>query len=129
MILRERIDGLAFWEIEEDKLRFVTDEIILSMSAMYGSCMPSTELMAGYISDEIISLIRDFGYDEFTVREIILSMRMNMQEMIKNPVGDDFKPVDAPTSVCTAFLGAVLNNYKKLRNSLDRIIENHLKGY
>lgn len=129
MIMKARFDGIAFWEIEEDQHRFVTDEIIFTMAAITGCYTPSTEILAKYLSDGIVSLIQDFGYDQLTVKEINLAIRLNVNPALKNPAGEDLICIAAPNIACVAFLAGVLRNYKVLRTNLDRLIENKLLGY
>jgi hypothetical protein len=130
MILASRKNGKSFWELDDEtNQRYATDEIILAMAAITGAYMPETELLARYISDEIIRHIVDFGYEELTVDEIILSMRINLNPMIKNQLGEDIVHADAPYRACVSFLAACLRNYMVLRKGMDRTIENSIKGY
>jgi actin-related protein len=129
MIMKARFEGKAFWEIEEDKHRFVTDEIILSMASISGCKMPETELLASYVSREMVRIILDFGYEELTVAEIVLAFRINTQPQIVNRHGDDLTSVEPSAIVCSSFLANVLRNYKILRSNLDASIERKIMGY
>lgn len=129
MVLKSRMNGNSFWEIEEDKHRQITDEIILSAASIFGMVLPETELLATYLSDEMITLIMDFGYDDFTVDEIMTALRFNTYPEIKNPSGDPLKQVESTYRVSVVFLAGVLRNYKILRSGIDRMLENKLKGY
>lgn len=123
MIMKSRFIGKSFWEIPEDLRRHTTDEIIIAASAITGAGLPETELLGKYLSEEIVELITNYGYEDLTVEEIISAIRINVTNMIKNPNGEDLPVVELPHRVCTNFLGGVLRNYKILRNGLDRLIE------
>ena len=129
MIMTSRHNGVSFWEIPERKHPFVTDEIILATSSITGAALPESELLAKYLSDEIIRHISDYEYEEYTVDEIITAVRINMRPIIKNPAGEDFKAVKIPERVSVGFLAGVLSNYKILRDGIDRMITNKINGY
>lgn len=129
MVMKARFVGKSFWEIDADKHRHATDEIIIAAAAITGAAMPETELLGKYISDEVIELITNYGYEDLTVEEIITAIRINAANIIKNPFGEDLSVVELPYRVCTNFLAGVLRNYKVLRNGIDRVIENKLSGY
>ncbi len=129
MIVASRLDGISFWEIDEKKYRFITDEIILATASISGAALPETEILAKYLSDEIVRFILDFGYEDYTVAEVIGAVRLNMSAVIRNPLGENLRQIDLPSRVCVAFLAAVLNNYRIIRNGVDRLIENKINGY
>lgn len=129
MIVAARLNGCSFWQIPEDKHRFVTDEIILATAAITGSNLPETEILAKYLSDEIINLILDFGYEDYTVSEIITSVRINLSNMIKNPLGENLTTFEPSQRVSVCFLSKTLMNYRILRNGIDRLVENKIMGY
>jgi len=129
LIAQARFHGKSFWEIPDDKLRFATDEIIIATSAITGADVPQSELMAKYLSDELVRYIMDFGYEDYTVDEIITAVRINSKTKLKNPAGEDLQTTDAPHRVNVYFLAACLANYEILRKNIDRLIENKIKGY
>ena len=125
------MNGKSLWEIPEEKHRFVTDEIILATATISGCGLPESELLGKYLSDELIRFLLDFGYEDYTVDEIITAVRLNTSGtgMIKNPAGDDLYTKEPTPRVSVAFIAGVLNNYKILRKNIDRVIENKLSGY
>lgn len=129
MIMKARFEGKSFWEIEPEKHRFVTDEIILTMAAIYGCRMPETEILASYISDEMVNLILGFGYEDFTVSEIKLSLRFGADFSIMKKYDGFFEDVKYPDIVCASFLSKILLNYNTLRTALDNRIERKIMGY
>lgn len=127
-ILAARNEGPSFWEVPEEKHRFLTDQIILTISANAGCQMPDTELLASYLSEEIIALLAD-SYSDYTAQEIVTAIRFNNRLVIRNPGGDNRERVEPPIRVCATFLSDVLYNYSILRYGLDRVIENKINGY
>lgn len=129
MVREARTNGKSFWEIPEDKHRHITDSIILAMAAITGAKMPNTELLAKYISDEMIRFIYDFGYEEYTAEEFISAMRINMLPTIKNAGGANLIIKKLPKRVCVSFLADVMQNYRLIRTMIDRMVENKVNGY
>lgn len=130
MIWDSRVTGGAFSEIPEDKVRQATDRIILSAAAITGCGLPETELMATYLSEEIITFINGH-YPEYTLEEIITAMRVNALPGLSytqslNPIE---KAVCPQKRISVEFLAVVLKNYWSLRHQLDRKIENKINGY
>lgn len=130
MILEARGTGSSFWELEsEDDIRHFADRVIIQVSAITGEDLPSSELVAKAITEEITALLTDFGYDEFTLAEIVLAARLNYFPSLKNPSGNDFVRGEMTGRVSIAFLSQVLYNYKVLRNFMETEFENKIKGY
>ncbi len=128
-IMAARFDGISFWEIPESKHQFLVDEIIFTIAASVGATPPESEMLARYLSEEMILAITDFGYSHLTLAEIKLAIRLNLLPILKNPAGEDLKAVATPANICVSFLVAVLGNYCVLRNNLDRLIENKINGH
>jgi hypothetical protein len=128
-IMAARFKGASFWQIPEDKHQFVVDEIIFTIAANVGCELPVSEMLARYLSDEIVIAINEFGYSHLTVEEIKLAVRISVLPNLKNPAGNDFSAIASPARVSVSFLAAVLKNYCVLRDNLDRLIENKLNGY
>lgn len=129
-IINARLSGLSFSEQEKKDLQLSTDQIILRCSAIYGCEMPYTDIFANILSEQIISFVNGFLYEELTLAEIILAMEINLPQtfLISNAVELD-EVAFSGRCVNVSFLSRVLKNYKALRNSLDRKIQNHIDGY
>lgn len=130
-ILKARSDGLSFCELNESDIRIAIDQIMFRGAAICGCSLPQTEVFATYLAEEISKFILEFGYEELTLSEILLSLSINATgSKIKNPAGEDLDPVPFTGNTINVFyLGKILRNYKILRDNLDRKIENQLDGY
>lgn len=114
----------------KDDLRYSIDQIMLRGAAISGCALPATEFFAGFIADELTIFINEFGFREYTLNEILLALRLNSQGGAKTPSG---LPIDQVvfSGVCfnVDYISKVLENYKSVRNYLDRKIENQIDGY
>jgi hypothetical protein len=129
-IIAERRVGVPFSELDADKIRVAIDELIFRGAALVGCGMPSSELFAKAISEEMTHLLLDYGYGELTLGEIILAIRINIVGGAKYPSGMDVEPVFfTGNTMNVAYVAAVLSNYMKLRFCLDRKFQNHIDGY
>lgn len=130
MILEARATGESFWELEkENDIRHFADRVIIQVSAITGDSLPESELMATAITDEIVALLNDFGYDELTLAEIVLAARLNYYPSLKNPAGNDFIRAQSVGRISISFLSQALYNYKILRNFMETEFENKVKGF
>ena len=130
LILDARLDGESFCELTENDLRLATDQIILNCSAIVGCEMPYTELFANVLSEQIISFLMDFGYPTYTLKEVLLSIRINCTQ--KFSISDVVDIEEIPfTGRCVNvnFISKVLKNYATLRHTLDRKLQNFIDGY
>lgn len=124
------MDGESLCELLDNELRISTDQIILNCSAIVGCEMPYTELFANVLSEQIISFIMDFGYPTYTLKEVLLAMRINCTQKFSI---SDVVEIDEITftgrCVNVNFISKVLKNYSLLRNSLDRKLQNFIDGH
>lgn len=129
-IAESRLTGKSFFELEENEIRFSTDQIIFRCAAEFGCALPSTEGFAEIISDELLIFIKDFGYGELTVEEVFLAMRLNSKGGLKFPSGVDVEAVVfTGNCVNVNFISKILSNYLAIRNILDRKLQNLLDGH
>lgn len=130
MIIDARLDGSSFSELSKTDLRVATDQVILNCSAIVGCDMPFTELFANVLSDQIVSFILEFGYETYTLKEVVLAMRINCTQKFTISDSVDIDEITF-TGRCVNinFISKVLKNYSLLRNSLDRKLQNFIDGY
>lgn len=128
MIWIARSEGVSFWEIPDNELAHLTDQIIITIAAISGIQLPETELLATRISKEMLKLIAE-KYSDYTAEEILTAIRFNNEYVLKNPAGEDIVRVDPPSRICVSFLSRLLYNYNILRTLTDRMIENKVSGY
>lgn len=129
-IIKARCDGISFCEMADWQLRNSIDQIMLRGAAIAGCALPQTDFFAGFIAEEFIVFINEFGFSEFTLNEILLALRINSRGGVKTPSGLEIEQV-AFTGVCinVDYLSKILSNYCSLRNYLDRKFENKIDGY
>lgn len=129
-IIAARKHGLSIGQMNETELRYVSDQVITKGSAIYGCDMPQTDFFASIISKELTDFLLEFGYENLTLNEILLSMKMNADGNLKNSLGEDLSQiVFSGKFIHISFLSKVLKNYKVLRNNLERKFQNQLDGY
>lgn len=129
-IVAARSKGGSFCELNGLEARVTIDQVMFRGAAISGCALPQTEIFAKFIAEEITVFILEFGYGELTEAEILLAMRINASGKIKNPAGEDFdQVVFLGNSINVVYLARILQNYKCLRDNLDRRIINQLDGY
>jgi hypothetical protein len=125
-----RTNDVPFSDLSEKRLKTEIDQIMVRGAAISGCPLPNTDFFADIIAEEIKIFIMDFGYQDLTVPEIFLAMRMNSRGGFKYPSGLDIEQVQFYGSCFNVdFLSKVLANYMTLRNILDRKFQNHIDGY
>lgn len=128
-IIAARLESVSFCQIEESKLRWHIDQIMLKGAAISGCALPNTEFFADVISEEIKSFILEFGYEELTYHEIILAMRANSKGGLKYPSGIELDQVVFFGNCFNVdYFAKVISNYMAMRNILDRKFQNFIDG-
>lgn len=130
MILEARHEGLSFCQLSEKDKRYATDNLMLRGAAISGCPLPTTEFFAGYISEELEIFISKFGYEELTLAELLLSLRLNSKNEMKYPSGLEIEAAQFSGNCFNIdFFAKVLKNYMNLRLLLDRKFQNVIDGY
>lgn len=130
LIIKSRLEGLSFCQLEGNDLRVATDKIIFVTGAIVGCPLPQTEGFAEIISNEIVIFINQYGYEELTLDEILTALRLNAKGGLRFPTGIEVDHVSF-TGNCfnIVYLSKVLSNYKSFRDILDRKLQNFIDGY
>lgn len=129
-IVDARCYGKSFFEMNESELRHAVDQIMLRGAAISGCPLPQTEFFAGYIAEELIIFINDFGYKELTFNEILLAIRLNSCGGLSFSSGLGIDPIQFfGTSFNVDYISKVLSNYISIRRQLDRKFQNSIDGY
>lgn len=129
-IIKSRQDGPSFSQLTEKELRFTADQIILNAAAISGCPVPITDFFAEVLTNQINEYINEFGFNELTVKEIILAFQLNTKGGLRHPSGLEIDKIHFSGNCFNIdFLSGVLSNYLALRNHLDRKLENFLDGY
>jgi len=129
-IIKNRLIGMSFSQLPEKELRFTADQIILNAAAISGCPTPVTDFFADVLTNQINEYINEFGFNELTIKEIVLAFQLNTKGGLRHPSGLEIEKVNfSGTCFNIDFLSGVLTNYLALRNNLDRKLENFLDGY
>lgn len=129
-IIEHRTTGLSFCQISGDDLKHKIDQLILRASAIVGCPLPNTEFFADIMTDEIITFVREFGYSELTISEILFALRVNAKGGLKYPTGADVEQIPFSGNYFNVdYFSKVLSNYFIIRRIFDRKLENYLDGY
>lgn len=130
LVIDARLTGMSFSEMEDREIRVATDQIILRCSAIVGCDLPFTDMFANVLSEQIISFITKFGYLNYTVKEVLLSMEINLLHPMPGYLAVEIDEVYfSGRGVNVTFISKVLKNYRLIRNQLDRKLQNHIDGY
>jgi hypothetical protein len=121
---------LSFCELSELDQRITIDQIMFRGAASSGCALPQTEMFATFIAEEISKMLLNFGYEEYTLEELLLAIMFNSMGSIKNPAGQDLDQVQFSGScINVVYLAKVFNNYRTLRNNLDARLRNLIDGH
>ena len=125
-----RLEGKAFSEMTENETRVAIDQIILRCSADVGCDLPFTDMFANVLSEQIILFIDNCGYLNYTLKEILLSLQINLMHPLPSYLAVEVDEVKfSGRCVNVSFMSKTLNNYKAIRNQLDRKLQNFIDGY
>lgn len=128
-IIELRKKGKSFFELDESETRLATDMIMIDGSSLYGCPLVFSELLASAISRQIENYIND-NYPEISDDEIIFALQINMQSDIRFPSGELIPVVEFYGSQFNvSFLVKVIEKYMRIRNILDRKLQNLIDGY
>jgi len=129
-ILASRHEGFSFCQLSDNDKRYATDNIMLRGAAVSGCALPQTEFFAKYISEELEIFISEFGYEELTLSEMLLALRLNSKNEMKQPSGVDIEAVQFSGNCFNVdYFAKVLKNYMTVRAILDRKFQNIIDGY
>jgi hypothetical protein len=129
-IINARTKGYSFCQLDENNKKLAVDQIMLRVAAICGCPLPNTEFFAKFIAEEITIFILDFGYQEFTLEEILSAFRFNATGGLKYATGVEIDQVYFTGScVNVDYIAKVLSNYLIIRKILDRKLQNKIDGY
>lgn len=116
--------------MNSDEVRYVCDQIIVRGAALYGCDMPQTEFFAEILSKEFSAYLLEFGYEDLTLEEIILALKINADGNFINPLGEDIgQTAFFGNFIHVSFVAKILHAYLVLRNGLEAKFKNHIDGY
>lgn len=127
-IIKARCNGFSINQLSAQDFKLDTDLLVFKLCAISGADLPGTDFFADIISTELMKYLIDFGYSEFSIEEVLLAFRLNAQGF-NYPNGESADKVIFKGVLNINLLATVLNNYKILRDCLDRKFQNELEGY
>ena len=122
LIIKERLDGLSYSQTTNEEKIVALDDIIFSCSAIYGCPLPTTVEYAEKVSAMLDCLIFEMDYNNFTMGEIILAMKLNAYGVL---CFDDTIAFTGNT-INVFFMAKLLKKYSSRRNIIDGKIRNYL---
>lgn len=129
MVIEARLNGVSFCQIEENKIRWHIDQIMLRGAAVSGCVVPNTEFFAEIIAEELSDFILNFGYSDLTYEELLLALRINAKGGYKYPTGIELEVIPFYGHCFNIdYYSKVLSNYMAIRNLLDRKLQNIIDG-
>lgn len=127
-ILTARFSGLSLNQLDRTGLKLDIDLLIFKVCAISGADLPPTDFFADILSTEISIYLKDYGFFDLTVEEVLTAFRFNAFG-VSYPSGESIEKVYFRGVLNINLLGTVLNNYKYLRDCLDRKFKNEIEGY
>jgi hypothetical protein len=130
LVIDARVSGKTFCQMTDEELTIATNQIILRCSAEVGCDLPFTETFSNILSEQIILFIKNCEYENYTLREILLSSQINMMYPLPSYLAVEiFEVTFSGRCINVSFISKILNNYKTIRNQLDRKLQNSIDGY
>jgi hypothetical protein len=117
-------------QLNEDQLRLSTDQIMLKGAAISGCPTPLTEGFAEIIATQLVVFIKEYGYGNLTLQEILTAMMLNAAGNWKWPGGDVIERIEfSGTCFNVTFISKVLYPYMSIRSTMDSKFKNKLDGH
>ncbi len=123
-ICKSRQVGYSFSQLDDDDRRVAVDQIMIRAAAICGCVLPTTEFFATFIAEEISIFLLEYGYEELTLEEILLSFRLNAKENTDVDYVQFFG-----NCINVDYVAKVLGRYIIQRKLLDRKFQNKIDGY
>jgi hypothetical protein len=132
LVLEARCSSVAasFSEMAADDRQLAWDNILLNGAACTGCELPGSDIFASRIASQISNYIFSFGFKDYNLDEIFLAHQLNAHGNF-----DELKMLDIDVIPFQGkyfnlnYFAAVLGNYKKIRDFIDRRLQNFLDGY
>lgn len=129
-IIEARLQGVSFCQIDDSKIKWHIDQIMLRGAAICGCALPNTEFFADIIGEELLDFILNYGYKELTYQEVLLALRFNAKGGFGLPTGLELEIISFFGNCFNIdYISKVLTNYGKIRTLLDRKLQNVIDGY
>jgi hypothetical protein len=123
-IITARLEGDSFINLTELEQRLGTDQLMFAGAAISGCSLPNTEMFAKAISDQLIIFINKFGFSEYTLAELLLSMQINANASFVDCDGELVEQiVFSGRCFNVIYISKILRAYKVTRNFLDRKLQ------
>jgi len=106
------------------------DETLYRISKISGVDVKSDEIDFELLKEELIIYLKNFGYLNYTVEEILLAVRLNSTpQYFQKNVLDVEKIKCSVKYLNVSYLSEVLANYSQLRVLVEKKVKNIIDGY
>jgi len=123
-------EGLSLNQIEDKILMDEFDETLYRISKISGVDVKSDEIDFELLKEELIIYLKNFGYLNYTVEEILLAVRLNSTpQYFQKNVLDVEKIKCSVKYLNVSYLSEVLANYSQLRVLVEKKVKNIIDGY
>jgi hypothetical protein len=130
LIFGARLKGASISTVPEEELNKILNDIVIRLTAICGCPLPNTEYFANILAKEINDFLIKFKFEQYTLSEIILAFQLNSGGYLKHPTGENIESIKFTGAFLNIdYMAKVLNNYREVRNLLDRKLQNHIDGY
>ena len=122
--------GLSIFQIKDEELITEFDETVFRISKISGVDIKNDETDIELLKEEFIIYLKNFGYLNYTIEELLLAFRLN-----SNPTFFQKNLLELEKIKCTAkylnvaYMAEVLNNYNQFRVFVEKKIKNIIDGY
>ena len=130
LLFGARLNGASISTIPEDELDKILNQLVIRLTAICGCPLPNTDYFSNTLTREIKDFLNFFEYSSYTLNEFILAFHLNAYGGLKYANGEEIEQIKFTGAFLNIdYIAKVLNNYKHLRNLLDRKLQNHIDGY
>lgn len=129
-IYEARLKGISINQL--DKVDFISQllDSVIAISAITGHALPQEPTIAKKLIELLSSHLLEYGYENITLSELVLSATLNCPTGLKMPSGVDFTPVELfGNYISVHYVAKLLSFYITLRTMFDNQLKNIIDGF
>jgi hypothetical protein len=117
-------------QIDDQELLTDFDEILFRVSKISGVDIKEAALDFDFLKEETIIYLKNFGYINLNLGEIILAFRFNCDTDILKRLDVEIEKIISKSKYLNVdYIVSVLKNYLQFRFFVDRKVQNIIDGY
>ena len=129
-VLEARVkENLSISQISDDVLLLEMEEVIYRVSKISGMEFSESQSDLFFLKSELIIFLKNFGYLNLNLDEILLAFRINCDVSVVLKSGIEIEKIKLPKTISVDVFSSVLKNYMIFRNVVDRKLQNIIDGY